>query len=207
MKTMLFDLGNVLLRFSHERMCCQLAELFETTPAAMQEQVLQQQRYARFDLGEISEDEFQQQLEAEFSLTVSRSALQQATGDIFEPIPGMQEFVSQIRSQGLRLVLLSNTCSTHIDWIRQQYALLDHFHDLVLSYEVRLAKPDPAIYELVLERIDCAPADCFYTDDIPDYVTAARAFGIQAEVFTGPTAFREHLHQRGITLAPPVEGG
>ncbi len=76
-----------------------------------------------------------------------------------------------------RLVLVSNTNAIHFEMIQRSYPLLRHFHDLVLSHEVGAAKPDPRIYQVALEKAGCRPGECFYTDDIPEFVDGCEGFG------------------------------
>ena len=97
-------------------------------------------------------------------------------------------------------MLLSNTSVAHFEFVRERYGVLDRFDEFVLSFEVGAMKPEPAIYEAALRAIRCAPGECFYTDDILDYVTAGRRFGLQAEVFTDVPSLRRHLEERGLEV-------
>ena len=97
-----------------------------------------------------------------------------------------------------RLVLLSNTNAIHFDMIRRSYPVLRHFHDLILSYEVKAMKPDPVIYRAAIAAAGCRPEECFYTDDIADYVEGARRMGIDAVQFRGSEALEQDLRERGI---------
>jgi len=97
-----------------------------------------------------------------------------------------------------RLVLLSNTNAIHFPWIRERYPLLRHFHDLVLSYEVKAMKPDPEIYRAAVAKAGCRPEECFYTDDIAQFVEGARAVGIDAVQFVDAAQLERELRARGI---------
>ena len=57
-------------------------------------------------------------------------------------------------------------------------------------------KPDDRIYSAAVANAQCEPGECFFTDDIERYVEGARAFGIDAEQFTGEANLREHLRRR-----------
>lgn len=200
LKTILFDLGNVLLDFSHERMFEQIATIFEVSTDIVQEALFGNSYIQKFDRGLVSEREVQAYLEAQFSRRCGRDRLRTAVGDIFTPNTEMIDLVQLLKHLNFRLVLLSNTCVTHIEWIRTHYPLLDLFDDLVLSYEVGACKPEAAIFAAALQTIRCAPGECFYTDDILDYVEMARHHGLQAEQFSGAQAFRQQLGIRGVTL-------
>ncbi len=110
----------------------------------------------------------------------------------------MIPLLKEIRAAGIRLVLLSNTCLAHIEFVRRQCAVLDLFDDITTSWEVGALKPDPVIYESALGQAKCDAADCFYTDDIEDYVTQARSMGIQAHVYKDAATTRATLASLGI---------
>ena len=96
------------------------------------------------------------------------------------------------------MILLSNTNAIHFPWIQQTYPLLRHFHDLVLSYEVKAMKPHPDIYRAAIARAGCRPEECFYTDDIAEFVEGARALGIDAVQFENAAQLERELRAREI---------
>ena len=83
---------------------------------------------------------------------------------------------------------------------RDHFDVLKPFDDFVLSCHAGAMKPDAPIYEAALRVIHCDPADCFYTDDIPDYIAAARKYGLDAEVFIDTQALIFQLRNRGIVI-------
>jgi putative hydrolase of the HAD superfamily len=95
-----------------------------------------------------------------------------------------------------RLVLLSNTNAIHFEMIRENYPLLRHFHALVLSYEVGAMKPSPLFYAKAVEAAGCLPEECFFTDDIPEYVEGARRYGIDAVQFQSAAQIEGELRRR-----------
>ena len=97
-----------------------------------------------------------------------------------------------------RLVLLSNTNAIHFDMIRAAFPQLRHFHRLILSYEVKAMKPQPEIYRAAIDAAQCRAEECFYTDDILEYVEAARNMGIDAVQFESREQIERELSARGI---------
>ena len=199
-RTFLFDLGNVLLDFSHERMFAQIAALSGRTPDDVRRVLVDEQLGDEFESGRLTADDVHRELEQRLAARLDRTALSRAVGDIFESNADMLPLLDSLRQSGRRLVLLSNTNALHIDWVRSRFDVLSRFDALVLSYEVGAMKPEDAIYEAALRAIDCEPAECFYTDDIPRYVDRGRAFGLQASVFTGADDLRRELAQRGVVV-------
>jgi HAD superfamily hydrolase (TIGR01549 family) len=95
--------------------------------------------------------------------------------------------------------LLSNTNLIHFQIIRENYSsLLRYFHDLVLSFEVHAAKPEPEIFQTAIERAGCPPQECFFTDDIVDNVEAAHLLGMDAVQFQSPQQLQDEMRGRGI---------
>lgn len=199
-RTFLFDLGNVLLFFSHERMCAQLGALCGRTAGEMRALLMDSGLSDAYEQGRLTEAEFHRSLEKRLGTELDLAGLQRAGGDIFELNPPMVPLLDALRARGHRLVLLSNTNETHINWIRRRFDVLDRFDDLVLSYRVGAMKPHPAIYEAALAAVGCAPGECFYTDDMPEYVARGREFGLEAEVFMGVEALRTQLVARGLEM-------
>jgi HAD superfamily hydrolase (TIGR01509 family) len=82
--------------------------------------------------------------------------------------------------------------------VRERYPMLRHFDEFVLSYEVRAMKPSPEIYREAIARASCRPEECFFTDDIPQYVEAARREGIDAVRFESREQLEREMAARGI---------
>jgi putative hydrolase of the HAD superfamily len=98
----------------------------------------------------------------------------------------------------VKVLLLSNTNATHLDWIRPRLPLLQRFDGLVLSYELGVAKPDPAIFERALKMAGTTPARTAFFDDVEAYVTAAKTLGIKGHVFTDAPTFQRQLAALGL---------
>jgi glucose-1-phosphatase len=205
-RTLLLDLGNVLVYFSHERMCAQIAAVFSVPEARVRELLLGTTLQTRFERGEISESFFGRELEQAIGRHVGRSALENAVADIFTLNDPMVPLLDRWKRAGYRLVLLSNTCVSHYRWIRERFDLLDRFDACVLSFEVGSVKPEDAIFHQALEAIQCSPTECFYTDDIAAYVDKGRSLRLQAEIFTDVPALAQHLEARGVSCSDTNSG-
>ena len=74
----------------------------------------------------------------------------------------------------------------------EQLALFD---DFVISYQVRLAKPDRQIYKLAANRLTLMPEECVFVDDIEQYCTAARDAGMSAVQYRNFDQFERDIHK------------
>jgi putative hydrolase of the HAD superfamily len=95
-----------------------------------------------------------------------------------EPRPNAVAILTQLRSHGYKLGLLSN-CSIEIPILWPETAFADLFDSTIFSSRERVKKPDPRIYHLVCERLGVAPLNCLYIADGENYeLKAAAAVGI-----------------------------
>ena len=194
--TIFFDLGNVLIFFSHQKMCEQVAQYCDLDLETVK---MMMQKYGdSYERGHINSqivyDEFCRlsQKKLHFDL------LMHAIADIFAPNDPVISIALELKKKGHRLFLLSNTCDAHFAFASSQFPFLKQFDGFILSYEVNARKPDRKIYEKALEMTGCQKKECFYTDDILDYVEAARSFEMDAELYKNPEDLRQHLHARKI---------
>jgi 2-haloacid dehalogenase len=74
------------------------------------------------------------------------------------------------------------------------------FAQIVLSHEVRAAKPEPAIFELAAAQAGVPAEVIFFCDDLPEHIAAARAAGWDAELFTSAPTLADQLARRGLHL-------
>jgi epoxide hydrolase-like predicted phosphatase len=100
-----------------------------------------------------------------------------------------------------KLAVISNA-----DWTEEvmrhdflnKFGLPDLFDVIVTSASAGAAKPDPAIYELALQRLGVRPEEAVFTDDLPLFTEAAAKLGMHAFTFTTPAAFRRYLVELGV---------
>ena len=114
------------------------------------------------------------------------------------PIPGTVAILDELRGRGVPLYALTNWSAETFPYARQRFAFLDWFQDIVVSGEVGLVKPDPAIYRLVLHRCGLEPGNTVFIDDSPRNVAGAAALGLDAILFEAPDRLRESLKSRRL---------
>ena len=102
--------------------------------------------------------------------------------EAMRPAGGLWQLAARVRAQGVRTGLLSNSWGFDVYPFDQ---LEVHFDDLVLSGEVGLRKPDPAIYRLAAQRLGVRPDDCVFVDDLERNVEVASELGMVGVHHTG----------------------
>ena len=106
--------------------------------------------------------------------------------------------LDELRQCGHRLYALTNWSAETFPVARAKYAFLEWFDDIVVSGEVRLAKPDPRIFALTIDRCRLDPARTVFIDDSPRNVEAGRNAGLHALHFTDPQQLRTELVRLGL---------
>jgi putative hydrolase of the HAD superfamily len=197
-KTVIFDLGKVLIPFDFSRGYRAMEKFCDYPAAEIPKRIAATDLVHRFETGLVEPRDFVQQLSRMLDLRVTYDQFCEIWSSIFLPDTLVPESLLAGIGERYRLLVLSNTNAIHFAMVRQSYPLLRHFDDLVLSYEVKAMKPSPAIYREAIARAHCRPEECFYTDDIPAYVEGARREGIDAVQFQSCAQLERDLAEREI---------
>ena len=114
------------------------------------------------------------------------------------PVAGTPEILTELKQRGTPLYSITNFSSDKLALTRQRFDFLTLFDGVIVSGDERLVKPDPAIFQLLLDRYGLRAADCFFIDDSPANVEAARALGMTAHRFSGASSLRAELEELGL---------
>src|SRR6266849_6456960 len=182
-KTVIFDLGKVIIPFDFKRGYQGLEKVCRYPAAEIPRRIGTTDLVQRFESGKVEPKDFVEQLSGILDLRIDYDQFCEIWSSIFLPDPLIPESMLQGLSQRFRLLLLSNTNAIHFQMLEQTRPFLRHFHYHVLSYRVGALKPSPLIYREAIARAECNPDECFFTDDIPDYVAGAKREGIDAVKF------------------------
>lgn len=106
--------------------------------------------------------------------------------------------LEQLHARDMPLYVLSNFSAETFPIARQRFGFFDYFTGLLISGAEGMKKPDPKIYELVVERFGLSPAHTFFIDDRADNAQAAVDAGWQVHHFTTPAALKADLKDRGL---------
>jgi glucose-1-phosphatase len=199
---MIFDIGNVLLRFDFNVALQKLAR--HCGPAVEVIPGLIEPAKAAYEGGRISRTAFQSEVWALLGYGGSESEFVAAWEDIFTENQPMVDLVRQLHGN-LPLFLLSNTNDLHVDFIFRRYPYFHLFQDAVYSYRVRASKPEPAIFEIAARQFSVNPGRTLFIDDLLPNIEAARAAGFRAHHYHHGQhgALIEELQASGL-LEPPA---
>lgn len=111
--------------------------------------------------------------------------------------------LAEVKAAGLRCFALSNMETQPFAIRLARFPFMSWFDGHVISGLEGVAKPDPRIFQILLDRYGLAPEETAFTDDSPSNVEAARVLGINAVQYAGAQQFRHELRALGIPGIAP----
>jgi glucose-1-phosphatase len=195
-----FDLGNVVLWFDHDLACRQMGAVAGVPAKQVHEAVYASGLEHEYELGAIDDRQFYEAFCEKTGARPDMAALLSAGSDIFKLNVPIMPVIAALDSAGYRLGLLSNTCAAHWTFCGQgRFGILHFaFHVYALSFQIGVCKPDPKIFAAAAQMAGVAPEEIFFVDDIVGHVTAARAAGFDAVLYTGVQDLVEELRAREL---------
>ena len=184
-KTIVFDLGGVIFKIDKYQAIDRFKEIGFDQAEQYLDAYEQQGIFGDVEAGRISAEEFRSLLSEMSNKEFSMEQCLYAWQGYFVSMPRRNlETVMQLRDEGYRVCLLSNTNPFMMAWARSNdfdgYGNpLDHYFDaLYLSYEMKVMKPSREIFEMMLEAEKASPDATLFIDDSPSNVAAAASLGI-----------------------------
>ena len=187
-KNIIFDLGNVLVHVDFARLKSSLLT------AGVKEKDFNRffgKRVRKdFELGKITADEFMDMAYHELGEVVSKSVLKKLFVDIFDEIPEMKKFLKGLgRQNKYRLYILSNTNPLHFNYARRRFGYLNLVDKFILSYKLRMIKPDKKIFKMVIKKYNLVPSETLFIDDLKENCLAAEDTGMKTICYRNYGAF------------------
>lgn len=102
--------------------------------------------------------------------------------DTIELMEGFHEFASEMRKY-YKLAIISNDSSRWSKYIRKKFEINQYFDVISISGDLKMAKPNPAIFELTMEKLECEASECVYVDDRRGNLNVAKGLGMKTVLF------------------------
>ena len=182
-KTVIFDIGNVLTDFAWQEMYKEKGlggETFDRVAKA----TVQSPYWCELDRGIMT---FSEVMDKFVSLDIEmEDEIRRVLADMHGIVTGRSyavPWVCSLKEQGLQVYVLSNFSEKIWKECLDALEFYEFTDGGIISYKDHLIKPDPAIYQLLLDRYGLNPEECVFVDDLKDNVEAARKIGIHGIVF------------------------
>lgn len=197
-KTVIFDIGNVLANFCWEKFFRSF-DLSEEMFQRLAKATVHDSIWDQFDKGVLSEDEM-------LALFIQKDTeIEPLIRQVFQNISGMIEvydytydWIHELQQKGYQVLILSNfsekcyrECGSKMDFVKEA-------DGAVISYIEKMIKPDDEIYELLIKRYQLNPEECVFLDDKPVNIKAAERNGIHGIVFTDKADADKRLAELGV---------
>lgn len=198
-KQILFDCGGVLTKMKFRDIMLEISGSEEITRYFINHIWKSGSPWLRYDKGELNTQQIAEELK-KFMPTEYHSYLETFVNvwlDALPPMEGMEEIVDALHQQGYSCYLLSNF-SERFEQMPDRLPVLKKLDGMVVSYQVHMLKPDPAIYLYTAGKLGFLPEETIFVDDNLPNVEGAKKAGMEGYLFTTPTAFRAYLQERGI---------
>lgn len=171
---LLFDIGNVLVRFDFTVAAQRLAAKSDASTEGVL--ALLSPFKDELESGRISDDDFIAQSIARIGFRGSRADFVAIWGDIFTENAPMIAAVAELAATH-PLYLLSNTSGLHKEWLFEKFQVFQQFKGGIYSHEARCMKPHEPIFHAAVEAFGLDPAQTLYIDDLADNIATGKRLG------------------------------
>lgn len=185
-KNVIFDFGNVLIDWNPAYLFLPYFDGDEDKCRFFTDNICNREWFTRMDRGE-DMDKCVAELQAKYPQYADAVAMfrdrwfDMCNGDI----PGMLEIIQDLKNKGVGVYGLTNWPAETFAEARRRFKTLANIDKFVVSSAVKLAKPDPAIYKLLISKYDLKPEECVFIDDRKDNVDTAIRLGMSGIVYPG----------------------
>ena len=161
-----------------------------------------------YDEGKLTGLQFWQKIVRDGKLTLSETEIQQLNfldGRMWSTVnEHMVAWQAELRQKGLLTGILSNMGDTVLEVLLSTHSWISNFDVQVWSYQLLIAKPDPAIYRHILAKLGTQPEETLFLDDKLENIAAAHDLGIQAIQFSTVDKLRADLITAGLDAELPL---
>lgn len=199
-KNIVFDLGGVIITLNFEQAVRRFYDMGVENIRTYLDPFAQTGIFGDLESGKITAEDFRLKLSELAGCEISFADCLYAWKGFVEEVPRCNlDTLVALRQNGYRLILLSNTNPYMMSWAMSPdfsgdgHALSDYFDACYLSFQCGIMKPDPAIFQLMLEKEGILPHETLFLDDGPCNVKVAATFGIQTYQPRGGEDWSEKL--------------
>lgn len=184
--TVVFDIGNVLAEWHWRK---NFTEMFgEALVDTLADATVRSPQWLEMDRGALSEAEMVERIVRENHTFVTT-------------YPYADAWLRGLHNAGYKVYILSNFGDFSYNRAKPGFTFLQYADGALISYEVKLVKPDRAIYEALRTRFGIVPENAVFLDDRPENTEAARAFGMQAITVESKAQADAALRALGVNWA------
>ena len=182
-KHIVFDIGNVLMTFAPETYFIRWFQSEEKTHRVCS-RIFTHEAWEKYDQGIwMLEDLYAVYHDAYPDMVEETDIVLQNWLQLMQPMQESIAFMKQMKNAGYGIYILSNISQDSADYLKETQQFFPLADGAVLSYEEKTNKPDPYIFEVLLERYELNAEELLYLDDNVENTRQAEKMGIQGILF------------------------
>ncbi len=194
MKTILCDIGGVLLEVDFDRAITRISSESGFSSKELHERIFASGMKERHDKGDISPYELYKHIIPGDEITFER--FEHLWGDIFSEKRDMVDYIISC-AKSHRLFIASNTDPIHYNFFQKNYHWFSLFNGYGLSFRLKSIKPSTDFYARLCREFDIKYHDALFVDDLSENIEAANSLGIKSHLFKGMDGFKEFVENEG----------
>ena len=195
-KAAFFDIGNVLLRFSTREVLRKFAWAVGRHPMLVAKRLWQDRIIDRIERGKLGGPAIHRMFK-ELGYKGSYAGFRELWCDHFTLDRGSHALLKRVAGR-VPTYLLSNTNGLHYEFIRARYSFPGLVRGAILSHELGLRKPEPAIYRKALALAKTRPEETLFVDDLEENCAGARKLGLVTILFRSAADLKSRLAALGL---------
>lgn len=191
----IFDLGNVIVDIDFNRVMGVWSDYSRIPLANLQKNFVMGEAFHRHERGQISDEDFAAAVCQEMAMPLSFEQFAAGWQAVFVALrPEVIAVMKQLREQGHRVVVLSNTNRLHTRFWPGEYPQIAEAADKIyLSQEMGMRKPDPEIYLKLLEAEGFSADQAIFFDDNAGNIKGAQKVGITSILVAGKETVSDYF--------------
>lgn len=193
-----FDLGKVLVDFDYSIAARKVAARSRKPPADLQAFLSSSPLIYQYERGQVTRREFFEQIRGAAGFQGTLEEFGGYFADIFTEIPLMTLLQAELRRQGTKTYIFSNTNDLAVEHIENNFPFFKHFDGYIYSYQIGAMKPDAKIYEAMEKLSGRAGDKIVYLDDRAENVAAGAGRGWKSILHETPEKSRAALAKLGL---------
>ena len=200
-KFVLFDIGGVLVDWHMSWITSEISKRFDIKEDLI---ILAFDKYLpKLDSGKINESNFWQNIATDTESDLLKNNNESLWDTYFRknaiPKPDVKKLSIDLKNNGFTIGIISNIEKvTH--GVVDDWDMLSHFEHKFMSYQIGFSKPDPRIYEYVIDKLPYSPDELLFIDDKPSNVESAKNCGIESIHFTNFDNLQSSLEQFEVAI-------
>lgn len=207
-RAVIFDYGEVLAPIVSLDGFAPMAKILSITPQRFVERYMQNR--LNYDRGDVTAAEYWGEFGRDNGVTLAPAQIDELDRHDcnlwWNLDPVLLDWVDRLRANGIKAGVISNMFIGLAEQIREKAPWLHRFDDCTFSAEIRLTKPDPAIYRHSLQQLGVSASEALFLDDRETNINGARVIGMEGLLYSTPARLREDLEAWAFPILPAVTG-